>query len=196
MRFDVAREVFVCAASTALPDDDSPDSALQFRLAAAADLARLDAADHDAATLAEMRARLERGDRWLVGERGGAIVTYTFLSTARSFDYAPLPGCRFQLRADVAYGYGAWTPPALRGRGYRRRAFVAELRWLRTIDKKWEASVFTAAQLDPARRSLGRVGIRVEPLWRVRYARDRRAEVEPLGDGDDDRCVPITSYNE
>ncbi|MCA1663617.1 MAG: hypothetical protein LC659_05005, partial [Myxococcales bacterium] len=124
------------------------------------------------------------------------IVTYTFLSTARSFDYAPMPGCRFHLRADVAYGYGAWTPPALRGRGYRRRAFLEELRWLRTIDKKWEASVFTAAQLAPARRSLGPAGIVVEPLFCVRYGRDRHATVERLVDGDDDRCVPITSYNE
>jgi len=184
VRFDVAREVFVCAASTDVPDDNPPETAaLRFTLRsardAAAELAPLDPADH-----------------WLVGELGGDIVTHTFLSTARSFDYAPLPGCRFRLRADVAYGYGAWTPPALRGRGYRRRAFLEELRWLRTIDKKWEASVFTAAQLDPARRSLLPVGIVVEPLFCVRYARDRHADVERLVDGDDDRCVPITSYNE
>ena len=193
MRFDVAREVFVCVASTSVPDDNPPETAaLRFTLRPTVDAVP----DHDATTLAEMRARLERGDRWLVGELDGVIVTYTFLSTAPSFEYAPLPGCRFALGADVAYGYGAWTPPALRGRGYRRRAFLEELRWLRTIDKKWEASVFTAAQLDPARRSLGPVGIRIEPLFCVRYARDRRAEVERLVDGDDDRCVPITSYNE
>ncbi len=118
------------------------------------------------------------------------------MSIARDFDYVELPGCRFALRADVAYGHGAWTPPSLRGRGYRRRAFLEELRWLRQIDKKWEASVFIAAQLEPARRSLAPVGIRVEPLWRVTYGRDRRAAFERLGDGDDDRCVPITSYNE
>lgn len=189
MRFDVAREVFVCVASTSVPDDDPPETAaLRFSLRSARD------APAEAAPL-------DPADRWLVGEVDGAIVTYTLLSTARSFAYPPLPGCRFALRADVAYGYGAWTPPALRGRGYRRRAFLEELRWLRTIDKKWEASVFTAAQLGPARRSLAPVGIGIEPLYCVRYARDpdardRHADVERLVDGDDDRCVPITSYNE
>ena len=143
-----------------------------------------------------MRASLARGDRWLVGEVGGELVTWTFLSIARNFDYPALPGCRFALAHDVAYGYGAWTPPALRGRGYRRRAFFEELRWLRRIDKKWEASVFMAPQLAPAQRSLAAVGIAIAPLWRVRYGRDRRVAVERLGDGADDRCVPITSYNE
>ncbi len=195
MRFDVARELFVCVASTAVPDDNPPgDAALRFVAGRAGDLARL--ADHDAATLASMRARLDRGERWLVGEVDGEIVTYTFLSTTGAFDYPALPGCRFALRADVAYGYGAWTPPAMRGRGYRRRAFLEELRWLRQIDKKWEASVFIAAQLEPARRSLAPIGIDIEPLWRVTYGRDRRAAFERLVDGDDDRCVPITSYNE
>ncbi|HEX8952783.1 MAG TPA: hypothetical protein VF997_11140 [Polyangia bacterium] len=195
MRFDVAREVFVCAVSTGVPEANPPGSeAMRFLAGDVGDLGRL--ADHDEAERASMRARLERGDRWLVGEVGGAIVTYTFLSTARDFDYPALPGCRFALRADVAYGYGAWTPPALRGHGYRRRAFLEELRWLRQLDKKWEASVFVASQLEPARRSLGPVGIVVEPLWRVTYGRDRRAAAERLGADEDDRCVPITSYNE
>ena len=122
-------------------------------------------------TAAALHARLDRGDRWLLGELDGAIVTYTFLSIARDFDYPALPGCRFALRADVAYGYGAWTPPPLRGRGYRRLAFAEELRWLRRIDKKWEASVFIAPQLAPARRSLAAAGIVIEPLWQVRYGR-------------------------
>ena len=195
MRFDVARELFVCVASTDVPAADPPDApAMRFFAGGEADLLRL--ADHDAPALASMRARLARGDRWLCGEVGGAIVTYTFLSIARDFDYPALPGCRFALRDDVAYGYGAWTPPPLRGRGYRRRAFLEELRWLRQIDKKWEASVFIAPQLAPARRSLSPVGIGLEPLWRVRYGRDRRAAFERLGAADDDRCVPITSYNE
>jgi len=196
VRFDVAREVFVCVASTDVPPGDPSQGApaLRFFAGSAADLPRL--ADHDAPTLAAMRARLERGDRWLVGEAGGLIVTYTFLSIAHDFDYPALPGCRFALRDDVAYGYGAWTPPSLRGRGYRRRAFAEELRWLRQIDKKWEASVFIAPQLEPARRSLSTVGIAIEPSWRVTYGRDRQAAFERLGPADDDRCVPITSYNE
>ena len=136
--FDLAREVFVCACATDVPGDDPPATrALGFRHGGSDDLARLP--DHDAAALAEMQARLARGDDWLVGELDGRIVTYTFLSIARSFDYPALPGCAFALRADVGYGYGAWTPPSLRNRGYRRRAFLEELRWLRQIDKKWEA---------------------------------------------------------
>lgn len=193
--FDLAREVFVCACATGVPDENPPDTrALLFRHGGIDDLARLP--DHDAATMADMQARLARGDDWLVGELDGSIVTYTFLSIAQSFDYPALPGCTFALRADVGYGYGAWTPPPLRNRGYRRRAFLEELRWLRQIDKKWEASVFIAQQLDPARRSLAAVGIVVEPLWRVEYGREHRLTVERLGPADDDRCVPITSYNE
>ena len=195
MSFDLARELFVCVASTDVPDADPPgNQALRFRQGGPADLARL--ADHDDAARAAMRAHLDRGERWLLGEVDGELVTWTFLSIARDFAYPALPGCRFALRADVAYGHDAFTPPARRGRGYRRRAFLEELRWLRQIDKKWEASVFIAAQLEPARRSLAPAGIVVEPVWRVSYSRDRRAAFERLGDGDDDRCVPITSYNE
>ena len=184
MRFELARELFVCVCATDVPGDNPPETAaLRFAL-------------HSALDAGAGMAPIDPADRWLVGTLDGAIVTYTFLSTAPAFDYPALPGCRFALRADVGYGYGAWTAPALRKRGYRRRAFLEELRWLRTIDKKWEASVFTAAQLDPARRSLGPVGIVIEPLFVVRYGRDRRAAFERLVDGDDDRCVPITSYNE
>jgi hypothetical protein len=193
--FDLAREVFVCACATGVPDANPGETrALVFRHGGVGDLARL--VDHDADTLAAMQARLLSGEDWLLGELDGVIVTYTFLSTAGSFDYPALPGCAFSLRADVGYGSGAWTPPHLRQRGYRRRAFLEELRWLRQKDKKWEASVFIAPQRDPARRSLAAVGIVVEPLWRVEYGRDRRLTVERLGPADDDRCVPITSYNE
>jgi hypothetical protein len=186
--FDHARELFVCACATAVADEGPAAApAMTFAHGRLADLARLD--DHDAPTLAAMRARLERGEDWLLGEVDGTIVTYTFLSTAAVFAYPALPGCTFALRADTASGAGAWTPTALRGRGYRRRAFVEELRWLRQSDKKWEASVFIAPQLLPAQRSLARVGINVEPLWRVTYARDRQLHAERLAA--DDRVVPL-----
>ena len=129
--FDLAREVFVCACATDVPDANPAETrALVFRHGGVDDLARL--VDHDADTLATMEASLLRGEDWLLGELDGVIVTYTFLSIARSFDYPALPGCAFSLRADVGYGSGAWTPPHLRKRGYRRRAFLEELRWLRT----------------------------------------------------------------
>src|SRR5262249_61532229 len=95
-------------------------------------------------------------------------------------------GCSFRLRADTAYGYGAWTPDHLRGRGYRRNAFVEELRILRGWGKRWEASVFVKSQLERATRSLARVGIHIVPLWRGTYTKEHRLVGEPLADDD---CV-------
>ncbi len=186
--FDVAREVFVCASATDVPAVDDAALGLAFRLGTVDDLARLDDA-HDAATLVALRARIDGGDTWLVGERDGAIVTYTWLASATRVEYPSLPGCAFSLRDDVGYGYGAWTTPSARGRGYRRHAFVAELRLLAARGKRWEASVFTAAQLAPATGSLRRVGIVVEPLLRVTYTRSRRAELTRLVDDDRVRCL-------
>src|SRR5262249_12801930 len=101
---------------------------------------------------------------WMLGELDGEIVTYTFLILGREFRYTYLPGCAFSMRDDTGYGYGAWTPNHLRGRGFRRRAFLEELRILRGLGKRWEASVFIKPQLEGAIRSLKQVGIDVIPL--------------------------------
>src|SRR5581483_3427199 len=126
------------------------------------------------------RARLARGEHWMVGLVDDRIVTYTWLHGRPTCEYPYLPGCTFNLSADTGYGYDAWTPPDLRGGGLRRRAFLEELHILRALGKNWEASYFVKHQLDGATRSLGKVGIVIEPLWRVTLQRDKRLAVENL----------------
>jgi hypothetical protein len=184
--FDFSREVFICKCATDVAATD--DGALRFRDAGERDLSRLESGE----SLDDLRARLARGERWLVGEAGGEIVTYTWLITGARFEYTYLPGCAFQLRADTGYGYGAFTVEKWRGRGFRRRAFVAELRLLRALGKTWEAGVFIKPQLDGATRSLARVGIAVVPLWRVVYTRQRTLAAERLCD--DDCVTPLFEY--
>ena len=178
--FDLSREVYVCKCAT----DVAPvaNRELMLRDGDARDLDRLVSGE----PVDDFRARLDRGERWLVGEVGGEIVTYTWLVTADRFEYALLPGCAFALRGDTGYGYGAFTVEKWRGRGYRRLAFVAELRRLRALGKRWEAGVFIAPQLDGATRSLARVGIDVVPVYKVTATRRRTLVAQPLRDDD---CV-------
>lgn len=176
--FDFSREVYVCKCATDPPAVDC--GGLVFHDGGELDLSRLRSGER----LDELRARLARKERWLIGEVGGAIVTYAWLVTGAEFEYAYLPGCVFALRADTGYGYGAFTVEDARGRGYRRVAFVEELRRLRALGKQWEAGVFIKPQLEGATRSLARVGIAVIPLWRVRYTRARTLAAERLLDDD------------
>jgi len=187
-----AREVFVCKCPTKVPEWHDPAAAplareLAFTQGTAADLERLPREHHDDKHLAELRARLDRGEHWLVGDAGGRIVTYTWLTTKRRVEYPYLPGCAFELAADVGYGYDAWTPPELRNLGLRRKAFLEELHVLERLGMRWEASYFVKHQLDGAKRSLGSVGIDVIPLWRVTLERDRSLAVEKLADDDSTR---------
>jgi hypothetical protein len=166
----LAREVFLCKCSTDVPsgrggDDDAPP--VRFVAGSARHLELLDPALHDAARLDEFRVRLARGEYWLVGLLGEDIATYTWLHTRPRCEYSYLPGCAFALPDDYGYGYDAWTPPALRGGGLRRAAFVEELRVLSSLGKAWEASFFVHYQLEGARRSLARACVTVVPLWRV-----------------------------
>jgi hypothetical protein len=183
-----AREVFVCKCPTAVPLDDPNAGELahkmRFVVGSEADLARLDPAHHDEKHVEELRARLRRGEHWMVGEVDDKIVTYTWLHTRSRIDYPYLPGCSFTVAGDVGYGYDAWTPPELRGGGLRRRAFLEELHILERLGKRWEASYFVKHQLDGATRSLGSVGIEVIPLWRVTLQRDRSLAVERLREDD------------
>jgi hypothetical protein len=180
----LAREVFVCRCSTAVPDDDPNANEMArkmvFSKGGPDDLERLDPQHHNAEHIEELRARLARDEHWLVGDVDGKMVTYTWLHTRPRIEYPYLPGCAFSLAPDVGYGYDAWTPPELRGAGLRRRAFLEELHVLRRAGVNWEASFFVKHQLDGATRSLGSVGIVIEPLWRVTLQRDRSLAVEKL----------------
>lgn len=190
--FDLSREVFICKCSTSVRDDDPDDPLLRkmrFIRGDERDLLRLSPEYHAVSVLTDMRARLVRGEHWMIGEVDGEIVTYTWLISGPQFTYSYLPGCTFRLRGDTAYGYGAWTPNHLRGHGYRRRAFLEELRILRGWGKAWEASVFIKPQLEGAKRSLAQVGIEIVPLYRVTVRRDRSLAAEPLAD--DDAAVPL-----
>ena len=193
--FDFSREVYVCKCSTDVrmddPDENGDVRRLRFLAGGEADLARLDRAYHTDLYVKEITERVRRGEYWMIGELDGTIVTYTFLVRGPQFEYSYLPGCAFQMNTETAYGYGAWTPDHLRGRGFRRRAFLEELRILRSWGKKWEASVFIKQQMDGARRSLGQVGIEPLPLWKVVYTRRRTLEAERLGTPDDDCVRPL-----
>ncbi len=181
-----AREVFVCRCSTDVPREDPQATEVARRMRFVKgnerDLERLDPAHHDLKHVDELRQRLQRGEHWMVGEHDGKIVTYTWLHTRPRIEYPYLPGCVFEVGADTGYGYDAWTPPELRGAGLRRRAFLEELHILRALGKQWEASFFVKHQLDGATRSLGSVGIAIEPLWRVYLQRDKSLGLEKLAD--------------
>jgi len=184
----LAREVFLCKCPTAvdaLPPSGSPDGDardLRFVRGDLSHLGLLDPAHHGDEHVRDFRDRLGRGETWLLGLRAGRVATYTWLHDRDTCAYPYLPGCAFDLPADTAYGYDAWTPPDLRGGGLRRRAFVEELRLLADRGKQWEASFFVAHQLEGARRSLGLVGITIVPVWRAALGRDRRLSLTPLAD--------------
>jgi hypothetical protein len=183
-----SREVFVCKCSTDVRRDD-PEAAemaraMRFISGSEADFERLDRAHHDGPHIEDFRMRLARGEHWMVGLVDDRIVTYTWLHTRDATEYPYLPGCRFGLASDVGYGYDAWTPPELRGAGLRRRAFLEELNILRERGIGWEASFFVKHQLEGATRSLGKVGIVIEPLWKVSLQRDRTLLAEKLAAAD------------
>ena len=190
-----AREVFACVCSTHVADEprsgDPIPTRVRFRLGTEADLGGLDPDHHHKSHVGELRERLLRGERWLLGVLGGRIVTYTWLHTRRRVSYPYLPGCDFEVANGVGYGYDAWTPPDLRGGGLRRIAFVEELRILEALGLGWEASFFVKHQLEGATRSLARVGISIEPLWRIWLKRGRELGVERIASRDLVRpCFP------
>ncbi len=183
-----ARELFVCVCPTAVPRENPEAgelaSRVRFLQGTEADLGRVDPEHHDEEAVADLRARLDRGEHWLIGEIDDRIVTYTWLKRDDRAVYPSLPGCEVHLRDDTGYGYDAWTPPELRGQGLRRVAFLEELHVLREWGLEWEASFFVKHQLEGAQRSLGSVGIDVIPLYRVQLMRDRSLVAERLRDDD------------
>ncbi len=181
----LAREVFLCKCSTVVAASRVADDLVRpvrFVRGREEHLAALDPVHHGADHVWDLRARLARGETWMLGLTGEGVATYTWLHGRATCEYPYLPGCAFDLPADFGFGYDAWTPPELRGAGLRRRAFVEELAWLRADGKRWEASFFVAHQLDGARRSLALAGIDVVPLWRVALGAGRRLRVERLED--------------
>jgi hypothetical protein len=181
-----AREVIVCKVSTDVPAEDPNVGELarrmQFRLGGEAELARLDPEHHNAEHVAELRQRLARGHRWVIGEADGRICTYAWVNMDRRATYPSLPGCVIELRPDTGYGYDAWTPPDVRQHGLRRSCFLRELRVLAEMGAAWQASFFVKHQLEGATRSLAMVGIHVVPQLRIWLQRDRSLGVEPLTD--------------
>src|SRR5579883_3287946 len=113
----LAREVFLCKCSTAVEppprsgDRDGGTSDLRFVCGDLTHLGLLDPVHHGDEHVRDFRARLARGETWLLGLRGGRVATYTWLHERRTCEYPYLPGCVFDLPPDTAYGYDAWTPP-------------------------------------------------------------------------------------
>ena len=178
----LAREVFLCKCSTETTRSDGlvRGATLTFVSGSATHLGLLDLSDHSPARLADFEERLARGERWVVGIVGDRVVTYTWLHTRARCVYPYLPGCEFILSSSYGYGYDAWTAPALRGSGYRRRAMLFELGMLGACGKAWEASFFVASQLAGAQRSLARARIDVVPLWRITLGAERKVLAEAL----------------
>ncbi len=193
----LARDVYLCKCATLVRPAESGDELPQvdWVKGGEAELALLDANHHSLDHAAELRQRLEGGEHWMVGVRGGRIVTYTWLRVARRIAYPYLPDCVFDVGPNLGYGYDAWTPPDLRGSGLRRAGFLEELRILRTqLGCAWELSFFVKHQLEGATRSLGGVGIDVLPLWRIQLGRDRALRFTCLVEGDNSAkpaaCAP------
>jgi hypothetical protein len=200
----LAREVFLCKCSTEVPSEPGGSERtenLRFVTGSEAHLEMVDRDHHDGDHIADFRARLARGEYWLIGLLGERIATYTWLHTRPRCEYPYLPGCAFGVPDTFGYGYDAWTQPALRGGGLRREAFVEELRVVSSFGKAWEASFFVAHQLEGARRSLARACVKIVPLWRIaldRGAPGRRLAAERLTpDGGGARpAFPVTRGDE
>ena len=179
-----AREVYACRCSTDVPEADPSPSEVARRMVlsrgTAADLADLDPEHHAPAHVDELRARLDRGERWTLARLDGRVIHYFWISTAPECVYPSLPGCRLTLDPRTGYGHDAWTHPDHRGSGVRRASFLHELRTLRAMGREYEASFFVAYQLEGATRSLATVGIHVEPLWRISLDGTRTLVFEQL----------------
>src|SRR5579875_1361308 len=98
-----AREVFLCKCSTDVPATDAGDGLtreLRFLRGGTEHLRLLDPAHHNAEHVADFRARLARGEHWLLGLLGDRVATYTWLHTRARCEYPYLPGCAFDLPDD------------------------------------------------------------------------------------------------
>jgi hypothetical protein len=171
-----SRVAYVCKCPTRLPDGPRarPDvrGPFEVRLGGPDDLRRLPADYAGPSRLPELRARLDAGELFLVGELDGLIASCTWLRQGGSFSLHHLPRATFRLAPNVGYGHDAWTDPALSGKGLRRAVFEEELRTLDGLGFAWEVSYFVDHQLEGGRRTLARIGAPLTVLWKVVIQRD------------------------
>ena len=191
----ISRDLFVCKCATSVPRLASGATrdvdGVRWLRGDEEHLSLLSPGEHRPHQIEELRARLRRGEHWVLGVSEGHVVSYTWLHTRSTIDFPYLPGCTFRVAAGVAYGYDAWTPSELRGRGFRRRAFLEELHVLNEMGMEWEASFFAQHQIDGARRSLAMVGIDIIPLWRTRLV-GRTLSFERIAEADES-AMPIAA---
>ncbi len=186
----LAREVFVVKCATEVARE-APPAGLRFKRGSEQDLARLAPVEESDATAAEeLRARLQNGDHWVLGELDGAIATWGWLHTRERIDYPWLHGCAFDVSSDAGFSFDAWTSPALRDRGLRRQAALEENRVLAALGKKWNVAFYVVHQLEAAKKSLAKVGIELVPLWRVSVENRKALRLERLAPKEDATAKP------
>jgi GNAT superfamily N-acetyltransferase len=190
-----SRVAYVCkcpteGAAPGPPDQGEPEC-VRVRRGTIADVDRLPADASPPERAGRLRARLEAGEIFLVGEIAGRIGSCTWLRRGGGFALHHLPGRSFRLAEGVGYGHDAWTDPALRGRGIRRAVFAEELRVLARLGCAWEVSYFVAPQLEGGRRNLGRIGVPLVELWKVTARPDGTVALAELSrDGAATPCFP------
>jgi predicted GNAT family acetyltransferase len=106
---------------------------------------------------AGVEAALERGDRWVLVERGGELLAHT--------------GFNARLPEAVQIG-GVWTPHSLRGRGYARCALASHLLAAREAGVTM-AVLFTGDANVPAQRAYVALGFELIGRYRLLLLGDR-----------------------
>lgn len=177
-----SRVAYVCQCPTTVPVPPDPALDIQIRAGGEADLLRLPEEIRPPGRVDRLRARLREGEIFLLGERGGQIVSCTWIRRGGTFTLQGLPDHPFRLAPSAGYGYDAFTDPALRGQGLRRAVFAEELRLLRRLGASWEISYFVDHQLEGGRQSLAQIGVPLMPLWKVTALPGGRAAVVALSD--------------
>ncbi len=103
---------------------------------------------------------LDEGRRLLVAVHGETIVSYSWLDFRPEFRVEQVPEIVLRLAPDACFSDEAYTPPAFRGRGYRRLLYTYELLTARRHGKRFVVSYFlkTQAAIDGL-RNFERIGI-------------------------------------
>jgi hypothetical protein len=92
----LAREVFVCKCATNVPREDPYATEEVKRVSwvrgTEAHLAILPPEHHSKEHVEELRERLARGERWMLGLLDGVVVSYTWLHNRRRIENPYMPG--------------------------------------------------------------------------------------------------------